>query len=104
MAIDSFIKSVKRTHGLSFMVKWLRQLTIDDQLAHDLNWEQYHEDLQSPRIGYHKGRYHNEPYKINPGTGSVFCGSLNIETYIYNLSKNATLFILIGIANYPLLK
>ena len=27
--IEIFINSVKRTHGLSFMVKWLRQLNID---------------------------------------------------------------------------
>ena len=32
-AIDIFIKSVKRTHGLSFMVKWLRMLTIDLRTA-----------------------------------------------------------------------
>jgi hypothetical protein len=65
-AIEIFIKSVKRTHGLSFMVKWLRQLTIDDQLAHDLNWQQLREDLVTPRIGYKQGEFHYEPYRINP--------------------------------------
>jgi hypothetical protein len=48
------------------MVNWLEKLTIDDQLAHDLNWEIYQEDKRNPRIGYHKGLYHYEPYKINP--------------------------------------
>jgi hypothetical protein len=38
------------------------------------------------------------------GTGLVFCDSLKIETYIFNVSKKATTFIIIGIANYPLLK
>ncbi len=65
-AIRLFVTSRKRTFGLSFMVKWLNQLTIDDQLAHDLNWEIYQEDKKNPRIGYHKGLYHYVPYKINP--------------------------------------
>jgi hypothetical protein len=65
-AIKLFVTSRKRTFGLSFMVNWLEKLTIDDQLAHDLNWEIYQEDKRNPRIGYHKGLYHYEPYKINP--------------------------------------
>ena len=38
------------------------------------------------------------------GTWPLFCDSLKIETYMFNRSKKATPFILIGIANYPLLK
>jgi len=65
-AIRLFVTSRKRTHGLSFMVNWLEKLTIDDQIAHDLNWEIYQEDKLNPRTGYHKGLYHYEPYKIDP--------------------------------------
>lgn len=65
-AIEINIKSVKRTHGLSFMVKWLRMLTIEEQLAHDINDQIYQEDKISPRIGYKKGEYNYEPYWINP--------------------------------------
>jgi hypothetical protein len=65
-AIRSYVTSRQRTHGLSFMVNWLNQLTIDDRLAHKLNWELYQEDKLSPRIGYHKGLYRYEPYQINP--------------------------------------
>jgi hypothetical protein len=65
-AIKLFVTSRKRTFGLSFMVKWLEKLTIEEQLAYDLNEEIYQEDKISPRIGYRKGEYHYEPYRINP--------------------------------------
>lgn len=65
-AIQLFVTSYRRTFGLSFMAHWLRQLRIEDQLAHDLNWEQYQADKRNPRIGFKKGEYHYEPYKINP--------------------------------------
>jgi hypothetical protein len=64
-AIKIFLTSVKETKGLSFLVKWLEKLTIEDQLAHDLNDEIYQEDRISPRIGYRQGEYRYEPYKIN---------------------------------------
>lgn len=65
-ATKLLLTRVKRTHGLSFMVKWLQMLTIEDQFAHDLNWQLYQEDKLSPRYGYRKGYYHYEPYRINP--------------------------------------
>ncbi len=65
-AIRLFVTSSKRTHGLNFMVNWLKKLTIEEQLAYDLNEEIYQEDIISPRIGYRKGEYHYEPYRINP--------------------------------------
>jgi hypothetical protein len=60
-----FLNSVKETKGLTFLVNWLKKLTIDDRLAHDLNDEIYQEDRISPRIGYRKSKYHYEPYIIN---------------------------------------
>lgn len=65
-AIEINIKSVKRTRGLSFMVKWLRMLTIDEQMAHDINDQIYQEDKIFPRKGYKWGEYHYEPYLIDP--------------------------------------
>ena len=65
-AIKVFSTSVKRTHGLAFMVKWLKQLTINERQAHNLNWQLFKEDKISPRYGYRMGEYHYEPYKIDP--------------------------------------
>ena len=65
-AIEINIKSVKQTRGLSFMVKWLRMLTIEEQLAHDINDQIYQEDKIFPRKGYKRGEYHYEPYLIDP--------------------------------------
>jgi hypothetical protein len=70
-AIKIFLTSVKRTKGLNFLVNWLKKLTVDDQLAHDLNDEIYQEDKILPRIGYRKGQYHYEQYKINPSRAKI---------------------------------
>ncbi len=64
-ATTVFLTSIKRTHGLRFLVEWLNKITIQDQQAHQINWDVYQEDRISPRIGYRKGVYRYEPYKIN---------------------------------------
>ncbi len=65
------LTSVKNTKGFDFLVKWLNKLTIDDQLAHDLNDKIYQEDRISPRLGYRKGEFHYETYNINPTRAKI---------------------------------
>lgn len=70
-AFRIFLTSVKETRGLTFLVNWLKKITIVEQLAHDLNDEIYQEDRISPRIGYKKGLFNYVPYFIDPDRAKI---------------------------------
>ncbi len=65
-SLTSSVTNVQNIFGISFLVDWLNQITIDDQLANDLNWSVYQQDKVKPRVGYKEGMFGLEPYHIIP--------------------------------------